>query len=601
MSTTISAQTQQKDRFRATDQYLAPHTKEKKEQSGYDIYPCFEAAGPIHTGFDSLLTWILQRKSDIILDGYVGVNWEAFISQLKTRLAQQNITTTFVDVNAALLSGADREALLAPSLGNGDPLFGKVFTGRLAEFFSAEKLRSIQPEKGTLNILYGCGASLCGWKGALLYIDLPKNEIQFRSRAGQICNLGHTQPAGDARAQYKSFYFVDWPVLNRHKKEILPTVDVIIDEQRLNEITWCEGDTLRQTLQNMSRNMFRARPWFEPGVWGGHWIRENIAELNPNVVNYAWSFELIAPENGIVLEHEGLLLEVSLDSMLMLDNTAVLGKAAQRFGDRFPVRFDFLDTFDGGNLSIQCHPSVPYTRDNFGEPFTQDETYYILDSKPGAKVYLGFQENINAAEFRTVLEESIDTKQPVDIEKYVQVFPSHKHDLFLIPNGTVHSSGIDNLVLEISATPYIYTFKMYDWQRTDLNGLPRTLNIARAFENLDFSRKGAVVKDTLVSSPVTIASGNDWQLLNLPTHPEHFYRIERVEFQSAVTLQTNDQCHVLSLVEGERIRVITNGREQVVHYAETFIIPAATVAYTLVNESGAEVKVVRAFVKEECC
>ncbi len=142
---------------------------------------------------------------------------------------------------------------------------------------------------------------------------------------------------------------------------------------------------------------------------------------------------------------------------------------------------------------------------------------------------------------------------------------------------------------------------MYDWMRTDLNGRPRTLNIARAFENLDFSRKGEVVRDTLISAPAVIAQGNDWRLLHLPTHPQHFYRIERVEFATSVALKTDDQCHVLSLVEGERIRVVTNGREQIVHYAETFIIPAAAGAYTLISDSGTEVKVVRAFVKEECC
>ncbi|MEC5146984.1 class I mannose-6-phosphate isomerase [Chitinophaga sp. 212800010-3] len=591
---------QQMTASRATEQHLIPLTKDRQDITGYNIYPSFPATGPIYTGFEALASWIIQQSANVVIDGYSGVFWEAFIGKLQEQLVLQNIAANYIAVADALQPNSAIADLIASSIGGDDPLFGKRFTGELRDFFSADKLQQLQPVPGKLNIIYGSGASLADWPGTVLYIDVPKNEIQFRSRAGKTCNLGQSTPGSDPRQQYKQFYFVDWPVLNRHKKQLLPQIDVIIDEQRIDDITWCTGETLRQTLRRMSQHMFRARPWFEPGVWGGQWMKEQIPSLNKAVVNYAWSFELIAPENGILLESGGALLEVSFDTVQMLDNKALLGKAAERFGDAFPIRFDFLDTFDGGNLSVQCHPTVAYTKEHFGEDFTQDETYYILDTKPGASVYLGFQENINAVEFKQVLQNSFSDHKPVDVEKYVQVFPSHKHDLFLIPNGTVHSSGKNNLVLEISATPYIFTFKMYDWLRADLSGQPRTLNIDRAFANLNFERKGDVVQDTLLSQPVTMREGRDWKIVHLPTHPQHFYRIERLEFNTLIELDTAGQCHILSLVEGSVIKVITNGLTQTVHYAETFVIPAATGTYTLVSD-GAAVKVVRAFVKEECC
>src|SRR4029078_7077881 len=117
-----------------------------------------------------------------------------------------------------------------------------------------------------------------------------------------------------------------------------------------------------------------------------------------------------------VLESDNNLLEISFDWLMELQNKAVLGKNAARFGTEFPIRFDFLDTFDGGNLSIQCHPSLAYIRQKFGENITQDETYYILDCKDSAKVYLGFQENIEPEIFRHALEESVNENTAIDIE-----------------------------------------------------------------------------------------------------------------------------------------------------------------------------------------
>jgi mannose-6-phosphate isomerase class I len=252
----------------------------------------------------------------------------------------------------------------------------------------------------------------------------------------------------------------------------------------------------------------------------------------------------------------------------------------------------------GTNLSCQVHPRLDYIRDEFGEPITQDETYYIVTCTPGARVYLGLRDDVDVARFEREARAARDEGLPFDIADHVHSLPSAPGNLFLIPSGTVHCSGANNLVLEISATPYIYTFKIYDYLRKDLRGNLRTVHIDHAFANIDPTRRATWVRAHLCPQPVPLRQGPTWAEYCIGNIDKLFFAIHRLEFEDAIAGDTEGQFLALNLVAGERCEILAVGHEPVeLRFAESIIIPASVGHYTLRNTGSAPCKAVKAFVK----
>ena len=123
---------------------------------------------------------------------------------------------------------------------------------------------------------------------------------------------------------------------------------------------------------------------------------KQVCGLDRDRENYAWSFDGVPEENSLYLQYGKVRVEVpSIDAVFLRPKELLGERVHARFGKEFPIRFDFLDTMEGQNLSLQVHPLTEYIQQVFGMHYTQDESYYILDAKEDAVVYLGLKEGID--------------------------------------------------------------------------------------------------------------------------------------------------------------------------------------------------------------
>jgi hypothetical protein len=387
------------------------------------------------------------------------------------------------------------------------------------------------------------------------------------------------------------------------KKKLLPRLDFLLDTNKPALSKMISGDDFRRALRTASQRPFRVTPYFDPGPWGGHWM-EKVCDLPLDRPNHAWCFDCVPEENSLLLGFGDTRVEIPAIDLVFAHPHELLGESVHaRFGTEFPIRFDFLDTMGGGNLSLQVHPLTEYIQDKFGMNYTQDESYYILDAGEDATVYLGLRDGAKPAEMLDDLRAAQESSFIFPAEQYVNIWPARKHDHFLIPAGTVHCSGKNGMVLEISATPYIFTFKLWDWDRVGLDDKPRPIHIDHGEGNIQWDRTTDWVRNNLIARVEQISSGDGWTEERTGLHEREFIETRRHWFDKPVPHHTKGTVNVLNLVEGEEAVVESPTAAFapfIVHYAETFIVPAAVGAYVIRPHGpsvGKQCATIKAFVR----
>ncbi|MEM7107343.1 MAG: class I mannose-6-phosphate isomerase [Bacteroidota bacterium] len=584
--------------------------KFRDSPSTYDKFPYVEIEDPsayCWKNWDEITSEFQTTLKDragyvMVVDLYQGVDQVAYLEELKNRMSFDYV----IEVSQALKSPEEIQKMVYPEVTD-DRVFGYMTRLKLTEFFDQSKFVALQERirsaKGNI-LIFGIGAALFHEHPTLLvYVDMARWEIQQRQRKHLVNNLGVFNQSESPSANYKHSFFVDWRVLDRHKKTLYNSWNYVIDGNGKVPKMIC-GNVLNEALTHTANRPFRVVPFFDPGPWGGQWMRE-VCDLDSGPDNFAWCFDCVPEENSLLLKIGDDLFETPSINLVFQQPKTLLGEAVfGRFGDEFPIRFDFLDTMDGGNLSLQVHPLTQYIQEHFGMHYTQDESYYLLDADPeSASVYLGMKENADGESMVRELQQAQYKGIDFDADRYVNRWPAKKHDHFLIPAGTIHCSGKDAMVLEISATPYIFTFKLWDWERLGLDGKPRPIHIERGSKNIQWDRTTTWVEKNLINQIEPINEGDGWIEERTGLHKSEFIETRRHWFTKRVAHYTNGGVNVLNLVEGEEVIVESPShtfKPYIIQYAETFIVPAAVGSYTVRPYGKSENKkcaTVKAFVR----
>lgn len=562
--------------------------------SNYDKFPIIpvpNSGGECVVGWTAIATRLRQAivtrgavRTVLAVECYPGVDEAAVLNSLSSILKP---AAAFF-ASEAMLPPERVDRLVERYLGGNDPVFGFLSSLTLPEFFEAGRMARLRAQvealKSGLILLVGCGARLIHAGDVLVYADLARWEAQQRFRRNATGNLGAENRLLSAGLKYKRAFFVDWRVADRWKRPLIREWDFVLDTNDPGEPKLADGAAVRRGLRHAITCPFRVVPSFDPAPWGGQWMKE-VCDLDRSARNFGWCFDCVPEENSLVLGFGETRFEIPAINLVFDQPRGLLGETVYaRFGAEFPIRFDFLDTMGGGNLSFQVHPLTEYIRRHFGMSYTQDESYYLLAAGPDASVYLGLREGV----VRTAMARDLETAQsggaPFPTEKYANRIPVKQHDHFLIPAGTVHCSGANSMVLEISATPYIFTFKMWDWGRLGLDGRPRPIHLHHGLANIQWERDTAWTRNNLVNRVEPIESGDGWREERTGLHALEFIETRRHWFTRTVPHHTRSGVNVLNLVQGrEAVVESTEGAFQpfTVHYAETFIIPAGVGPYTI--------------------
>jgi len=555
---------------------------------------------------DLAVKGLAKRKTVIFgMDGYA----TAPIDQVATLVSQQlnlrGVKCTILNVedlykDEEVLDKMIEEECL-PMDKEQDPvlLYGRRFEGKYEDLFDEKKLanflkkiRSFRRSGEGVTIVCGYGA-LCETLRVLndknIYVDQTPLHTVLNVKNGHYKNIGRKSALG-FKATCRRCYYVDYELGLELRHQLMKTkaMDYYIIGVDSTNLKMMPFKTMMQIFEKGLKYPFRTKPVYLEGVWGGYSIMQR-RNLPKEMKNCAWIFDMIPMEVSIVYVIDGVRYEFPFYTLVQSKPLSLMGKqSVDTFGDYFPIRFNYDDTIHAsGNMSIQCHPDEDYVVKNNNELGRQDESYYIVEAGNGARTYLGFNNDVTVDEFVEAAKESEKNATPIDYQKYVYSVESKPGTQVTIPAGTIHASGRNQLILEIgSLTVGSYTYKMYDYLRKDFDGKPRPIHTYHGDKVLVRDRNADWVEKVAHTDPEHVRGGEDWEEYYVGNNPMLYFNLRNVKFVTKYDDDTNGVFHVLSVVDGEQVKIVSKkdpSKFYIANYLDVICVPADMGEYEVIN------------------
>lgn len=557
---------------------------------------------------------VISGGKNIAIDGWYGIDFEKIAKAVKEKIEAQDKTVVLIAAQELFCSREEIIAYNQPYVTD-DPGFGRVNkTGIIEDIMCDAAISGIREkllrEDGKVTIVYGVGAAIKAFEDLLdvkCYVDNTHQKVQWDMWDGKLLTFGSTSPT--IGYNWKEYNYSDYYLLKRQKDYMYTVMDYYIENYFENDLVLVPRDAYDEIMSTLVKYPIHEVKIFSPGPWGAYRY-EHMDYGVEGLANNAWN-KIAGPELRILIDFGG---ERSI-SMPML-NTMQYGKelVGELIDKRYPGLFPLDIWLDDGwhptpqpaeriSMPMHIHPSSKYVEDHFDEPLGRYETYYIAEAYEGANTWMGFHDDADTEEWERLCEASQNITPIENWKDFIANWRSKEGDLYLIPPGTMHGHGGNQMVLEMDTNPSIngteYSFFEYDFARPSwddeaksMTGKPLKMHLEHG-RSMEKTRRASWVKDHLLSTPAVIKWTKDYYVEQYKSYSVMPYHVERIHFEKVGEYSTEGKfMHMLTVTVGSKVNV--RSKANPMYSAEcdkfqTLVIPAFFGDYEIINEEGGRV------------